>query len=313
MTIEEIKSVSIYQWMIENDYGNGSKKGKNVFYCSPLRCEGTPSFVVNTKDNLWHDFGTGIGGNIINLVERLYPTWSEHQVLSFLERQIKDKKLAFNEDFNARIREAEKKRQWAEGKRMEYQERLNYETFVERITLLSHPALYDYLSQRKINIDVAKRLCKEVHYSVRGKRYYAIAFLNVVGGMEARNRLNKRCIGKKGISTIYANATPINRCCVFEGFFDMLSYVTMQSQMPDNGICISDISDYFVLNGVAEVKQLLPYLKTYDSIHCFLDNDEAGKTATKSIAQVYTDRVIDESYRYKDYNDVNDFLISIRH
>ena len=47
MTIEEIKSVSIYNWMKENNYGTGSIKGKNVFYCSPLRIEKTPSFVVN--------------------------------------------------------------------------------------------------------------------------------------------------------------------------------------------------------------------------------------------------------------------------
>ena len=82
MTIEEIKSVSIYNWMKENNYGTGSIKGKNVFYCSPLRIEKTPSFVVNTKDNLWYDFGTGRGGNLINLVEQLNPSWTMHEVLA---------------------------------------------------------------------------------------------------------------------------------------------------------------------------------------------------------------------------------------
>ena len=120
MTIEEIKSVSIYNWMKENNYGIGSIKGKNVFYFSPLRLEKTPSFVVNTKDNLWYDFGTGRGGNLINLVERLNPSWTMHEVLGYLEKQIKEKKLQFNEDYNARILEEEKKRQWFEGKRSEY-------------------------------------------------------------------------------------------------------------------------------------------------------------------------------------------------
>lgn len=60
MTIDEIKSVSIYQWMQENNYGSGTKRGKNVFYNSPLRSESDPSFVVNTKNNLWHDFDAPI-------------------------------------------------------------------------------------------------------------------------------------------------------------------------------------------------------------------------------------------------------------
>ena len=49
--------------------------------------------------------------------------------------------------------------------------------------------------------------------------------MNVAGGMEARNKLNKRCIGKKSISAIYTKETPQKHCCVFEGFFDMLTSV----------------------------------------------------------------------------------------
>ena len=53
----------------------------------------------------------------------------------------------------------------------------------------------------------------------------------------------------------------------------------------------------------------MPYLKEYDSIHCFLDNDEAGRTATKEITKAYPGISIDESYRYQSYNDLNDFLL----
>ena len=81
MTIDEIKSVSILQWMRLNNYGEGIRKAKN----------------------LWCDFGSynKNGGNIINLIEQLNPTWSEHQVLAYLERQIKDLNLDYNEDYNA--------------------------------------------------------------------------------------------------------------------------------------------------------------------------------------------------------------------
>ena len=111
MTIDEIKSVSILQWMRENNYGDGVRKGRNYFFCSPLRSERTPSFAVNPAENLWCDFGDNRnGGNLINLVEQLNPTWSEHQVLAFLEQQIRELNLDFTEDYNARIKEEEEKK-----------------------------------------------------------------------------------------------------------------------------------------------------------------------------------------------------------
>ena len=314
MTIDEIKSISILQWMRSNNYGEGIRKGKNYFFCSPLRSERTPSFAVNTTKNLWCDFGNAYknGGNIINLVEQLNPTWSEHQVLSFLERQITDLNLSFNEDYNARIEEEEEKQRWIEGKRAEREVQLNQETVVERIIPLSHPYLRDYVIQRRIDYRITQKFCKEVHYSLRGKQYYAIAFMNVAGGMEARNKLNKRCIGKKSISAIYPNGTPQKHCCVFEGFFDMLTYATIEAWMPGIDVCVGISCDFFVLNGVGEVRSLLPYLKEYDSIHCYLDNDDAGRNATKTIVKAYPNAAIDEAHRYKGYNDLNDCLTGIK-
>ena len=133
--------------------------------------------------------------------------------------------------------------------------------------------------------------------------------MNVANGMEARNKLSKRCIGKKSISVIYPKEVPQKRCCIFEGFFDMLAYMTLYARIPDNDVTVIEQCDFFVLNGVGEVRVLLPYLKEYDSIHCFLDNDEAGRTATKEITKAYPGISIDESYRYQSYNDLNDFLL----
>ena len=314
MTIDEIKSVSILQWMRANGYGEGIRKGRNFFFLSPFRQERTPSFSVNTDKNLWYDFGSSNrnGGNIINLVEQLNPSWTEHQVLSYLERQIRERNLASSEDYNARFREEEELQRWIEVKRAEREERLNQETVVEKVIPLSHPVLRDYVIERHIDFSIAQKYCKEVHYSLRGKRYYAIAFMNIADGMEARNKLNKRCIGKKSISAIYPMGAHQKQCCVFEGFFDMLSYATIEIWMPDSGICIGHPCDYYVLNGVGEVKQLITFLKEYDSVHCFLDNDDAGKTATRSIVRAYPNKAVDESHRYRGYNDLNDFLAATK-
>ena len=41
----------------------------------------------------------------------------------------------------------------------------------------------------------------------------------------------------------------------------------------------------------------------------FLDNDQAGRKTVESISNVFEYRVTDESFRYADYKDVNDYLM----
>ena len=58
MTIDEIKSVSIRQWLKENNYGEGIKKGIHYYYNSPFRTDDkNPSFSVDPYKNLWLDWG----------------------------------------------------------------------------------------------------------------------------------------------------------------------------------------------------------------------------------------------------------------
>jgi hypothetical protein len=53
---------------------------------------------------------------------------------------------------------------------------------------------------------------------------------------------------------------------------------------------------------------LLPYLADYDRIHCYLDNDKEGIKTTEHILSVFPDNAVDESVRYKSYNDINDVI-----
>ena len=50
-------------------------------------------------------------------------------------------------------------------------------------------------------------------------------------------------------------------------------------------------------------------IRIRDTIHCFLDNDQAGRKTVESISNVFEYRVTDESFRYADYKDVNDYLM----
>ena len=112
MTIDEIKSVSIIQFLETQGYHKTHVLKGNYWYLSPFRSEQSPSFNVNPVKNLWYDYGEGQGGNIINLVQKMNPTWNSHEVLSFLENEIRQHNLDFAVDYLARMKEQEDKENW---------------------------------------------------------------------------------------------------------------------------------------------------------------------------------------------------------
>lgn len=182
------------------------------------------------------------------------------------------------------------------------------ETHIDSIIEINHPYLRDYILKRCIDFEIAKKYCNEIHYSIYGKHYYAIAFKNIDGGFEVRNKYCKRSIGRKSISIITPNGKLNKDCCIFEGFFDMLAYETIRKHKTNLQICIGQECDYIVLNSVNNIRILFDYLQNYNSIHCYLDNDNAGSKATATIKSLYANKTIDESFRYASYKDINDII-----
>ena len=151
--------------------------------------------------------------------------------------------------------------------------------------------------------------CSEAHFTHNGKRYFAIAFPNVLGGYEIRNRYFKGCIAPKDISHIRQPGTARETCYVFEGFMDYLSFLTLRLEncpkYPE-----LDRQDYMVLNSVANISKALYPLGSYERIHCFFDNDRAGMEALQQIRMEYgRDLYIrDASQTYSRCKDLNEYL-----
>ena len=176
---------------------------------------------------------------------------------------------------------------------------------------LTHPALLRYLQERGINTDLARLDCKELHFIHNGKPYFAIGFPNEAGGYEVRNRFFKGCIAPKDISHIRQQGGPREKCLVFEGMMDYLSFLTLRMKncptMPD-----FDGQDYVILNSVANVSKAIDVLHGYERIHCLLDNDEAGRNAYLELAREFSGRIRDFSDNYRGHKDLNDYLRGIR-
>ena len=286
MTIEESKNIKLADYLHSLGYNPIKQQGKSLWYKSPLREEQEPSFKVNTDRNLWYDFGAGKGGNIIALAQELYASDSLPYLLNRIAEQTPHVRPV---SFSFRQRRTEPSFQHLE------------------VRELSHPALLRYLQGRGINLELAKRECKELHFTNNGKPFFAIGFPNMAGGYEVRNFFFKGCIAPKDITHIRQQGEPREKCLVFEGFMDYLSFLTLRMK---NCPTMSDLDrqDYVILNSTSNVSKAIDVLYPYERIHCMLDNDKAGYEATRAIALEYSYHVRDFSHNYRGYSDLNDYL-----
>ena len=290
MNTNEAKQIRIEEYLHSLGYDPVRRQGGNLWYKSPFRDEREPSFKVNTERNLWYDFGAGRGGNIIALAQELYASDSLPYLLERIAEQAPGvRPVSFSFGGQA----------------------LSKPSFQQlEVMPLSSPALYSYLRQRGINTELAKRECREVRYLTDGKPYFAVGFPNRSGGYEIRNKLFKGCIAPKDITHI-RQEQPKETCCLFEGFMDYLSFLTLRlERCPDRPEL--DGQDYIVLNSTSNLSKAIHPLGDYERIHCFLDNDKAGMEAVQELREEYGLRVRDASHIYGGYNDLNDFLCGKR-
>lgn len=291
MNIEEAKNIRLADYLQSLGYQPVKQQGNSLWYNSPLRAEKEPSFKVNLDRNLWYDFGMGKGGNIIALAQELYQSNDIPYLLNRITEQspsVRPMSFSFGQQ----------SLQPSSAPHVE-------------IVPLSSPALFVYLQERGINTELAKRECKELRSFRDGKPYFAIAFPNASGGYEVRNKYFKGCTPPKDITHICRQRESKATCFVFEGFMDYLSFLTIRKQripeFPD-----LNAQDYLILNSTSNLSKALYPLGDYERIHCFLDNDDAGRKAVEAVQSEYGLRVRDSSHLYSAHKDLNDYLCGKR-
>lgn len=263
-----------------------------TMYRSPLREETHPSFKVDTQKNLWIDYAEGKGGSIIDLCMRLEGcTLSE--AIRHLGQNAPDKgTYCFRNNFTQN----------------NFQPTIaaNRARRLIEISDTLPPYLQEYLrKERCIDLEKAAPFLKSINYEVRGQRYQAIGFANQSGGYELRdNGSFKGTIAPKDITPIFTDkiTDKMQPVCVFEGFMDFLSFLSMKEEI--TSVCL-------VLNSVSNVAKAIRYLNDRHLTHirAFLDNDEAGRRAVQDFIKAGF-HVEDLNIHYKDFKDLNDFHVS---
>ena len=283
MNIKKIKQIKLQDFLASIGCKAVKQYGVNLMYLSPLRTEKHASFKVNTEINQWYDFGIGRGGNIIALAELLYNSSDVSYLIHQIERNAPS----------------------SVSGSLPTVKPITPQNSFEHLQVLpfTHPALIKYLEERCIDIETARTVCKELHFDTRGKHYFGIGFPNISGGYEIRNPFFKGCIAPKDISHFYAEE-PKKVCLVFEGFMDFLSFMTLRRKENDG----LKRQDYLVLNSVTNIHKAAKRLSRYDSVQCFLDNDEAGRNSYLQLSKELRKPVTDASTLYNGFKDLNEYL-----
>ena len=280
-TIQDIKHIPIRNFLAQRGITPKQENSRYGFYLSPLREEQDASFKVDYAQNLWYDFGVGRGGSIIDLVMEIEKCNFQQAVERLRNDNISTSTLVTSQTLH---------------------------TLPNRLQVLGdyplrHPALVNYLGSRSIDTSIAKKFCREVHYSVGERNYFAIGFRNDYGGWELRSERFKGCSTPKHIATIDNGS---DKALAFEGFMDFLSYLTIKRN--DSPTC-----NIAVLNSVANIQKAVPFLARHCSIYTFLDNDDAGRKALAEIERLCPQsKVINQSDFYRRHKDLNDYLRSQR-
>jgi Toprim-like/CHC2 zinc finger len=252
----------------------------DYWYLSPLRKEKTASFKINRNKNCWFDFGIGKGGNIIDFAI-LYHDCTVGEFLKMFQNDYY---------YDPQPILTHRKDNEDEGR-----VKIIYNKTISSLVLIR------YLHKRNIPLSVAERYCSEIIFRIYSKNYVALGFKNDSLGYELRNEFFKGSSSPKDITTFKNKGKQI---AVFEGFFDFLSFISFISKKE-----IKDIS-FCILNSLSFFEKSRTFLEKHETIHLYLDNDAAG-IKTASYAKKLSQKYIDESGLYKNYKDLNDWVMNL--
>ena len=175
--------------------------------------------------------------------------------------------------------------------------------FLQTISDIKTPYLWDYIAERKISPLVAQKYLVELDICFPYGKYpqrisKVVGFKSDSGGYEMRNKVLKICNSPKDVTTIQGNSD--KAVMIFEGFFSFLSCCEKNE---GQSIPFKTI----ILNSLSFLPQVLSFIGKDAFVYSYLDNDIAGDKATQLISENIND-FVDMRCTYQDYNDLNDML-----
>lgn len=295
LTCKKANQMDLVDYLASIGFQAAKIRNQDYWYLSPLHHEKTASFKVNRERNIWYDHALGKGGTLVDfgilyhgcgvagflgLLSTWKGTFPFHRPIHSIATQTATHKPA-----------GERKNPSPQG--------IN----VVDVRPLENAALLSYLQSRGISIELAKRHCREVDFSLHGKKRTAIGFSNGEGGYELRSHGFKGSSSPKGVTHLGSGSEDL---AVFEGFTDFLSFHELNKTLS------APLSDCLVLNSLAFLEKSRPLMERYRQVHLSLDRDAAGREHTRKALQWDGRKYIDRSELYRHHKDLNECLQQLR-
>mgnify|MGYP001293057697 CR=1 FL=1 len=299
LSCELAKQIDLTNYLASLGFYPQKIRHHDYWYLSPFRLESTASFKVNRQKNLWYDFGDGKGGDIIDFATRFFNN-PVSEVLVRLSSYSSTERFSFHPPDHYNLKLA-KSSPAAGEKNINRDDKI----LITDQRNIQSKKLLDYLDKRKIPLELANRFCKETDFTLYTKKYTVIGFKNNAGGYELRSPNFKGSSFPKEVKFIDNGGETV---AVFEGFFSFLSFraikendPTLDSNLPERQ------SNILVLNSLSLLERSRDKMEQHQVIHLYLDRDKAGLKATATALQ-WSGKYKDQSLRYKNFKDLNDYL-----
>ena len=302
MNARQANQVSIRNYLSTIGISPVSSNKSSSLYLAPYRADKHPSLKVSHKENLWIDFGNdNKGGTLIDLVLKINPQYNVSDAIRAIEKSttsffsFHQQETLSNPDPDHKKQITLRKNQTADN----HQPIAIGKIEIIKVRELGYnTAIANYITSRGIQLETAKLYCSEIYFTINEQKYFGIGNKND-SGWSIRNKYWKGC-SAQGYSYYAFGSHELN---VFEGIFDLLSFVEMNH---NNG----SKPDFLVLNSLVNLKKARPILEEYQTINLYLDHDEAGRKATQHIMHQYPG-TRDGSGFYSSFKDLNDYHLSI--
>lgn len=297
MKIDDAKQIPL-QEVVEAFGGRLARKGAHgeLWFYSPFRNEKSASFKIDTKRNVWKDFGHSLpGGDIIDLWLDFHghnrrDSYAIKDALNDLER--------FSSLPRVTIDRTPQPREYSETFKL-----------LKPPQKIWHTNLTNELKRRKLTGYGLQQAY--IENTNTHKKYNGFCWENIEGGLEISipdpysMKSFKNCIGPKGITVMpVRNAT---KTVIVEGYFDYDTHRQINNHKE---------IDYIILNGTGQINRAIEYIAEREQIQTIiscLDNDDAGKECENILVSAILDmnrQHGNENHIYDGYKDLNDWWMN---
>ncbi len=247
MDIHTAKAISINDLLATLGHKPTKRTLKDCWYIRPYGNESHASFHVSQDGKAWFDFGTGEGGNIIDLAMRLGENTSVAAALTYLEQVTSQR--------GGNLPVSRPTRQPRQSPPVGYT--------IQAVGAFCQPQGEAYLQARGIEAQTVRPYLRDVSFyrtQAPFKRLlYGFGLPNLSDGFEIRTKLEgptwlKSSLGQKDI-TVFGSTREKAPWLSFEGLPDFCTFLTLDKP-PINTY------HYLILNGTGLTHRAVEYLAT---------------------------------------------------